>query len=333
MTHLRAPRFWDAPPGLLALGLSPLSAIYAAAAARRLKRSAPRADLPTLVVGGLTLGGDGKTPLAIALAEILATLGEKPAILSRGYGRRHRSGSPVVVDPARHSARDVGDEALLQAATALTIVCADRPAAARRAETLGATAVVLDDGLHSRALAPDLAFLVVDAEYGAGSGHCPPAGPLRAPLSAQAACADVLVVVGEGEAWRRLPSPSRLLRARLAPDPSAVRRVAGERVFAFAGVGRPQKFRRTLEEAGAIICGFRVFPDHHLYSRRELETLAAQARALDARLLTTQKDAARLGPELAVETLPVSLVIEREDDARLTLREAFARARDRRTGA
>jgi tetraacyldisaccharide 4'-kinase len=320
---LRAPRFWDAPPGFLAHALSPLATIYGAAAAARLKRPAPRAELPTIVVGGLTLGGDGKTPLAIALAAMLTALGERPAILSRGYRRSGGAGPLVVVDPRRHSAHDVGDEALLHAANALAIVGADRRAAAGLAKSQGATALVLDDGLHSRALEPDLAFLVVDADYGAGSGYCPPAGPLRAPLSAQAACADTLVVIGEGEGWRWLSKPSRMLRARLEPDLGAVERLAGVRIFAFAGVGRPQKFRKTLEDAGAIICGFRVFPDHHPYSPSDLAALAREARASRARLVTTQKDAARLGHQPAIERLPVSLLFEREDELQVLLKETL----------
>ena len=203
--RLRAPHFWGRPVGPLALALAPLSALYGSVARARLARAAPRADLPTIAIGGLTLGGDGKTPTALALAETLLAMGERPAFLTRGYGRAGKSPGPIHVDPARHDARDVGDEALLLSGLAPTFVGADRAASAGLARAEGATVLILDDGLHSRSLQPDLAILVVDAGYGAGNGFCPPAGPLRAPLPAQLACADAVILIGEGEPPPWLP--------------------------------------------------------------------------------------------------------------------------------
>ena len=243
---LRAPDFWGRPPGPLALALTPLGALYAAVAQKRLLgRNAPRAELPTIVVGGLTLGGDGKTPTALALAQMLLAMGERPTFLTRGYGRAGARHAPLRVDLSRHHARDVGDEALLLAGVAPTFVGADRLASARLAAREGATVLILDDGLHSRSLAPDLAILVVDAAYGVGNGLCPPAGPLRAPLAAQLEIADVVMLIGEGESPSRLRQDKVVLRGRLAPDPYAAARLAGARVFAFAGVGRPRKFRES----------------------------------------------------------------------------------------
>ncbi|HYA81260.1 MAG TPA: tetraacyldisaccharide 4'-kinase, partial [Methylocystis sp.] len=282
--RLRAPKFWGARPGLLTSSLAPLAMIYGAVASARLRHEAPRAELPTIVVGGLTLGGDGKTPLVLALAEMLREMGERPAVLSRGYGRAGRG--LLIVDAAGHSAREAGDEALLLAEKALTIVGSDRVAAARLAKTQGATVLLLDDGLHSRALAPDLALLVVDAEHGAGSGFCPPAGPLRAPVAAQLAGADALVVIGSGEAWRALPAFAPTFRARLAPTPESASALADAKLFAFAGIGRPEKFWTTLKETGAQVFGFRAFPDHHVYSRADLAQLSHAAQAQGARLVT-----------------------------------------------
>ncbi|HMK88235.1 MAG TPA: tetraacyldisaccharide 4'-kinase [Methylocystis sp.] len=314
----RAPRFWGEPAGLLAVGLSPLAAAYGAVAARRMGAPAPRAELPTIVVGGLTLGGDGKTPLVLALVELLTEMGERPATLCRGYGGA-RGAAPLVVDPARRAAREVGDEALLHAAKTLTIVGADRAASARLAKAKGATALVLDDGLHSGALAPDLALLVVDADYGAGNGLCPPAGPVRAPLAAQLARADAIVVVGQGDPQLDPPFEALTLRARLAPDPAIARRLARASVYGFAGVGRPEKFRRTIEETGARLCGFREFPDHHSYCARELSALRRAAQAAGAQLVTTEKDAVRIGDAADVRSLKVRLLFERENTVRALL--------------
>jgi tetraacyldisaccharide 4'-kinase len=283
------------------------------------------------VIGGLTLGGDGKTPTALALGAFLLERGARPFFLSRGHGRRNGRSAPFFVEPARHDARDVGDETLLLARVAPTIVGADRAAAARLAQTLGAGVLILDDGLHSRRLDPDLAILVVDANYGAGDGFCPPAGPLRAPLAAQLAAADLLIVIGAGAGLRE-PLSKPASRARLAPDPAAAARIAGARVFAFAGIGRPAKFADTLNEIGVDVAGFRWFPDHHYYSPRELAALAREAKRLRAALVTTEKDAARIGSHrgglgVDLEILPITLRFERPEEVNGLLADFLARAR------
>ncbi len=331
---MRAPDFWGAPAGPVAKALAPLGALYGAAARARLARPAPRANIPTIAIGGVTLGGDGKTPTALALGAILLERGERPCFLSRGHGRRNGGAGPFLVDPARHDARDVGDEALLLARVAPTIVGADRAASARLAETLGAGALILDDGLHSRRLDPDLAILVVDADYAAGNGFCPPAGPLRAPLAAQLAAADLIIVIGEGRGLRE-PLTRPAFPARLAPDPTVAARLAGARVFAFAGIGRPAKFAYTLNEIGADVAGFRWFPDHHCYSPRELAALAREADRLRAVLVTTQKDAARIGENLDglgidLEILPITLLFERPEKVNSLLADFLARSRTAR---
>jgi tetraacyldisaccharide 4'-kinase len=323
---MRAPEFWAAPAGPSALCLAPFAALYGAVATARMRRTAPRAEIVTIAIGGLTMGGDGKTPVALALAAGLASLGERPAILTRGYGRSSNEPGPVAVDPERHSARDVGDEALLLARAAQTIVGGDRVAGARLAKTLGASALLLDDGLHSRRLDPNLAVLVVDADYGAGNGFCPPAGPLRAPLAAQFTRADVVVVVGEGEAVPPLQA-QRLWRARILPDAAAAARLKGEKIFAFAGIGRPQKFLRTLREIGSEVVGCRWFPDHYPYRPADLAALRREAERFSARLVTTQKDAARLGHGDFAEVLPVTLAFDHPQAVTALLSDSLALAR------
>ncbi len=309
---LRAPEFWGRrAPGWGARLLAPLGAAYGAVAGARLARPAPRAALPVIVIGGATLGGDGKTPLALAIARLLILMGERPAFLTRGYGRRG-AGAPFRVDLDQHEAAETGDEPRLLARLAPTIVCADRAAGAKLAQALGATVLILDDGLHSRRLAPDLALLAVDAAYGAGNGFCPPAGPLRAPLAAQLAAADAVVLIGEGAAADAIAAAAAglgktLLRGRLVPCPQAAARLCGVRVFAFAGLARPRKFLSSLQEVGARVVGQRWFDDHHAYRARELAALAYEAGRLGARLVTTEKDAARLGASFTTEILPVEL--------------------------
>lgn len=325
---MRAPDFWRAD-GFAPRLLSPLAALYGAAARRRLRRDAPHAALPTIVVGGLTAGGDGKTPLAMALASCLTCAGERPALLTRGYGGAGGK-QPFAVDAARDEAEKVGDEALLLAGHGLTIVGADRLAGAALAASLGATALILDDGFHSRRLAGDLSLLVIDADYGAGNGRCIPAGPLRAPLDAQFAAADALVVIGDGAAGRSLADRSgkSVFDARIVADGQAAGALAGARVCAFAGIGRPDKFFRTLRETGADIVSAKSYADHHCFGPDDIAELRDLQRRHDARLVTTEKDAMRLRKSgLPVIVLPISLAISEKDRLMTIVSAALQRAR------
>lgn len=296
---MRAPDFWSRPPGLAARALAPLAAIFGAVAARRLARAGERAPVPVICLGNFTLGGAGKTPAALLTAERLAALGARPAFLSRGYRGALSGPTPLRVDPDRHTAAEVGDEPLLLARCAPTIVCADRPAGARAAVAAGANVIVMDDGLQNPALVKDLAFAVVDGATGIGSGLCPPAGPLRAPMPAQWPLAQALLVVGPGapgealalEAARRgLPT----LLGRIALDRDVVASLAGDKLLAFAGIGRPEKFFRSLAEAGLEARETVAYADHRPYAAAEIATLAQRAAAQGLRLVTTEKDFVRL---------------------------------------
>lgn len=311
---MRAPAFWR-EDGAAARLLSPLGALYGAIARKRLAREAPRVNLPTIVVGGLTAGGDGKTPLAIALARRLKAAGERPALLTRGYRRRRGGTSSFVVDLTRHGADEIGDEALLLARVAPTIVGADRLASADLARRLGANVVILDDGFHSRRVAPDLTLIVIDSDYGAGNSRCIPAGPLRAPLDAQLAAADMLVIIGDGLRGRDIAARANkpILAARLAPDANAADAMQGARVVAFAGIARPEKFFSLLEASGAEAAARVSFADHRRFTQRDYARLSKLRQEQGARLVTTEKDAARMGGQLAtlgVDTLPVTLVFD-----------------------
>jgi tetraacyldisaccharide 4'-kinase len=309
----RAPDFWRAE-GVASRLLSPLGALYGAFARMRLSRDAPKAALPTIVVGGPTAGGDGKTPLVLKLAALLAATGQRPALLTRGYGGRRRR-APFAVDLARDKADTIGDEAMLLARESPTIVGADRVASAELAQRLGASALILDDGFHGRRLAADLSLLVVDGDYGAGNGRCLPAGPLRAPIAAQFAAADAIVVIGAGAVGRALAGQSGkpVFQARIVADPQAAQRLAGARVVAFAGIGRPEKFFETLRATGAEIVATRRFPDHHPFSAQDVAALRALARRANARLVTTEKDAVRLlGAAPEIDVLPISLDVADE---------------------
>lgn len=310
---MRSPGFWWRPPGLAARLLAPAGALYGRLSAARMDRPGARGALPVVCVGNFTLGGAGKTPTALALAAALAAAGRRPAFLSRGYGGR--LAGPVGVDPARHAAADVGDEPLLLARRAPTVVARDRPAGAALCAALGADVVVMDDGLQNPSLAKDLCLAVVDAGAGFGNGRVMPAGPLRAPLARQWPHAHALVLVGEGAPGEEAAQAAaarglRVLRATLVPDPAVAAALAGRRVLAFAGIGRPEKFFATLRTLGAEVVRAEGFPDHHAYTREERARLLAAARREDLLPVTTEKDAARLAGDAlgtAATALPVRL--------------------------
>ncbi|WP_237477743.1 tetraacyldisaccharide 4'-kinase [Lichenibacterium dinghuense] len=312
---MRAPGFWwRARPGLAARALAPVGAILGAVAARRMARAGERAGVPVVCVGNFTAGGAGKTPVAAEILRQLVAAGHEPAVLSRGYGGAGAA-APVRVDPARHGAGAVGDEPLLLARVAPCYVGADRPAAARAALAAGATVLVMDDGLQNPSLAKDLRIAVVDGAVGTGNGLCLPAGPLRAPMARQWGTVDLVVVVGAGEPGRAVAAEAGLrrlpvLRAAVEPDARALGALAGRRLFAFAGIGRPEKFFDTLAEAGLEVAGTRAFPDHHAFTAAERDALLAAAAAAGAALVTTEKDRVRLPADFPAAALPIRLAFD-----------------------
>ena len=311
-------------------------------------------DCPVVSIGNLTLGGTGKTPAVELAVQTLAELGYRPAIVSRGYGRRS-TGIQVVADTAsiRLDAEDAGDEPFLLARRlpGIPIVVGGNRyhAAVEALERFSVNAIVLDDGFQHRTLKKDLEIVMARAQSPWGNGHLLPGGPLREPLGALRR-ADLVVAVGA----RRPEEATEVLSAVTTHAPGvpvvlaehvpteasvAVRgerhgsasrtasrreasgeivehgvsravkwfdqmiearrgaptQLAGMRVLAFAAIGSPRAFERTLSEVGATVVEMVAFPDHHWYSRDEVLALERRAAAAGARgLVTTEKDWVRL---------------------------------------
>ncbi|MFM2130484.1 MAG: hypothetical protein RL477_2030 [Pseudomonadota bacterium] len=316
---MKAPEFWR-EGGAWPLLLAPAGFLYGLAGrAERAFTRPQKASVPVICIGNLTAGGNGKTPVAIAVAHVLAGAGRIPHFLTRGYGGS--AAGPLRVDAKAHGPAEVGDEALLLALSEPTWVARDRVAGAKAAAAAGARTVVLDDGFQDPRLAKDVSLVVADGEAGFGNGRIIPAGPLREDVAGGLRRASALVIVG-ADRWGVAALAARfapnlpVLTARPEPAPDAAR-LEATRVYGFAGIGIPEKFLATLREIGAEVAGFRAFDDHHPYTARDLALLRSEAAAKGARLVTTAKDAIRLPADARKEVDVVEVTARFADEAAL----------------
>jgi tetraacyldisaccharide 4'-kinase len=299
-----APAFWR-KDGIIPALLSPFSCLYMAGHRIKWALSKPyRAGIPVICIGGVTVGGSGKTPTLHAILSIIKTNGlfQKPVILLRGYGGTMTG--PIVVDVTTHTYKDVGDESLLHARHAPTIISAVRSAGVRLAEQLGADIILMDDGLQNNTIEKTLSLLVIDGEQGIGNGRVLPAGPLREPLKDALSRVGAIVQIGidavPNTDVKHLPAT---IMPQRAPE-------IGKTYFAFAGLGHPDKFRLTLQSQGVTITDFVAFPDHHPYS--DADIIALKALSGKNTLITTEKDFVRIPLHLrdGIETLPIILTFQ-----------------------
>lgn len=308
----RAPAFWS-DDGLIAKALSPLSAITATITARRVACPGWVAPVPVICCGNVTVGGAGKTTLALDLARRLTRANVH--ILLRGYGGSSRGVHRVALDDP---ASVVGDEALLLAAAAPTWTGADRAASARSAVGAGAGVLLMDDGLQNSTLAKTASILVIDGRTGFGNGRVLPAGPLREPIATAANRCRAAVIIGQDEtgATAQLPPSLAILRADLVQN-SSIAALHGQSVVAFAGIALPEKFFAPLRQAGATLVAARPFPDHHVYTHIELQDLLREADEQNAILVTTPKDAVRLPPSVRARVTVIGVGLKWEDDRQI----------------
>lgn len=300
---LSTPRWWylkgKGPAPITRAVLTPLSWIWGAVTARRIATTQSfDPGVPVICVGGLTVGGAGKTPVAQAL---LVRLKDRGAVgLTRGYGGSLTG--PVRVEMG-HTAADVGDEPLLLAAEASVWVARDRTAGARAAAADGARLIVLDDGHQNPSLKKTLSLVVVDGEtrgkeWPFGDYGVFPSGPMREPFKVGLARADAVVVMLPAD----LAEPDPDLLALFGDKPVLIARLEPSGppptgpLLGFAGIAKPWRFESALRAAGGRVADFAAFPDHAAFAPADLDNLAAHADRLGARLITTEKDWVRLPP-------------------------------------
>ena len=321
---MKAPHFWRSK-NLLSDLLRPVGWLFGAAARFRRSRARPeKLSVPVICVGNATLGGAGKTPTCLYIAERLKAQGIRAFFVTRGYGGALRG--PLMVDAQQHTAAMVGDEALLLSRSLPTVVSAKRLEAAKFAIAQGAQAVILDDGLQNPTLEKDFSLLVIDGTQRFGNGHVFPAGPLRELPEAAMARADAILWVDAPTAhWQSTTLPQYHARTCALPLPCG----ATQRHYvAFCGIGVPEKFFATARAQGFELVETVAFADHHPYSEGDAKHLLALAGAHEAGLLTTAKDAVRLPRELAAKTQVLHITFE--VDRALSLDQQLLQAVERR---
>ena len=302
---MKTPAFWDKKSSILSRLLMPVGRIYGWTVARRFKRTKPyQAPVPVICVGNISVGGTGKTPVCLALMKILKEHGF--FFLNHGYKSKIKN---VLVDSNTHTPFDVGDDAMMLAAHATTVVDNHRARGAQLAVKCGAKGVIMDDGFQNPSLIKTLSFVVVDGKKGFGNECVLPAGPLREPAPKGLKRADGVIIVGE-DTWgvrfylQRHKVDLPILTGRFVPDAKMLAELQGQKVFAFAGLGNPNKFFDTLSEAGVEIIGTQVFPDHYFYTRFDIEEMKQKSGGVP--LIRTTKDAVKLTGELANNILVLS---------------------------
>lgn len=308
---MRAPSFWYRR-GVFSILLAPLGWLWAVGARLRAAR-APRhrSPIPVICVGNVSVGGVGKTPVAMSIARLIPGA----HFLSKGYGGKEAG--PLRVEPQRHGYQLVGDEPLLLAEVAPCWVAKNRIAGAEAAASAGASVLVMDDGFQDPSLEKDISILVVDGATGFGNGQCLPAGPLREPVAQGLKRADAVVILGEDRHdVASLVAPKPVLHAWLEPEAEASV-LTGRKVVAFAGIGRPAKFFHTLDTLGANLVEAYAFPDHYPFHPQEIHELQTAANNHNAFLVTTGKDYVRVPANLRGQIGVVQMDVAWDDEKAL----------------
>jgi len=320
---MKAPEFWNHKSGresapVIRTILSPIGWIYGKFVSKNINNSIEYdSGVPVICVGNATLGGTGKTPVTIYILKSLRRLGLNAVGLTRGYGGQEKG--PILLND-KHTSIDVGDEPLLLAEHAPVWVSAGRDDGAKAAVSNGASIIIMDDGHQNQLLKKSLSLLVVDAEIGFGNGKIFPAGPLRENLNESLKRSDAIILMKPNKDYKPDSFLLRQLRDKVLIHaylkPTSI--LPKGKLYAFSGIGRPNKFFDSLRNYGGNIIEAISYSNHYQYKDIDIENLFVLASEYGASLITTEKDYVRLpkGYRKGVHKWPVSVHFEDE----LTLR-------------
>ena len=299
--QLKTPSFWyddSSASALPKLILTPFSYFYRLGFDISQRIANPyRSRLPVICIGNLTAGGSGKSPCAIAIKDLLSeqNLTKHPCFLIRGYKGSLKG--PVLVDPNVHTAKQVGDEALMLAKHGHVIVSKDRKEGAILAEKKRFDMIIMDDGLQNPQLEKDYKIIVVNGFKGFGNQGQIPAGPLRQSIESGIEQADCVIIIGEDEyGIQDLVENTTIFHATYEPAPEQ-NFEPNVKTIAFAAIAHPDNFKRTLESIGVAIKNFYSYPDHKTLKEAEELELVMEAYNSQAQIITTEKDYVRLSEQ------------------------------------
>lgn len=299
---MKQPDFWFTSRNWKSFLLSPFGFLYEKIVALRLKINKPyHSKTPVVCVGNICVGGTGKTPICLTLADYFAAKGKKVFFLNHGYKSKLQN---VMIDLECHNPKDLSDEAMIFAQKLPTIIDSNRARGAQKAEQMGANIIIMDDGFQNPTLKKQLSFVVFDGNRGIGNGLCMPAGPLRESLKQGLKRADAAVIVGTDKTGlenqiRKLYPRKPILYGHIEPTQN----LKGKKGIAFAGIGTPEKFFNMLEEEGVVLTKKIPFADHYTYSRKDIEDLIKCGQPL----LTTLKDAVKIDADLRADLIVVDI--------------------------
>lgn len=317
---MKTPDFWYRKQNELAplieVLLAPFSHLYSfGSKINHMRKSPHKADIPVICVGNIIAGGSGKTPTIISLCQLIKEhkLAKTPYFLTRGYGAQNKE-TRVISGHEPFSC--TGDEPALLMQHAKTILSGDRPKGVDLAQKNGADVILMDDGLQNNSLYKDLSFLVIDGTYGLGNKKILPAGPLREQLHSALSRAQAIILIGtdQHEIKKDIPKNIPVFGAHIQAEPKNLSPSVPH--IAFAGLGMPEKFKKTLLDYNFNVMEFHAFTDHHAYTNREIEKLLENAEKNGAQLITTEKDHVRIPEKYKemIKTLPIRLIWDKPQD-------------------
>ncbi|WP_420549830.1 tetraacyldisaccharide 4'-kinase [Curvivirga sp.] len=316
---MKAPAFWNhSKPNMIAKALTPVAKLYSAITGYRMISTTPfNAPLTVICIGNYTMGGAGKTPLTQSLYHLSIEMGFKPCVLTRGYGGM--IDGPKLVDVRNDTPQQVGDEPFMMAHHIPVVVCRDRKTGANYIAKKGYNLILMDDGFQNPTLKKDVSFVVVDGGVMLGNQKVFPAGPLREPLDRALLRTNALVMIGKPKYdLAALKQIKHQFQANIQPQLDH----KPEKVIAFCGIGRPEKFKDTLTKLEIEVVELIEYPDHHPYSEGELNMLGEKAKQLKTPLITTEKDWVKL-PKMwqeRIQCLPITLQWDRPEDVKTYLK-------------